>query len=260
MNKPVNKSVKKPGNPKVAPPESQRIAKFLAHAGVCSRRAAEKLILDKKVSVNGKIIESPALNVSTNDLIEIEGKKISSREKTRLWAYNKPVGFLCTQHDPEGRPTVFDNLKDKRLPYTVSVGRLDFNSEGLLLLTNNGDLARFLELPTTQCERHYRVRVKGLIKEVELSRLQKGITVEGIDYQPIEAMIEHYQSSNTWITMILREGKNREIRRILEHLGYAVNRLIRLNYGAFKLGDLKAGEVKEVPQSYLQQVLPKKFL
>ena len=167
---------------------------------------------------------------------------------------------MCTQHDPEGRPTIFDDLRHKKLPYTVSVGRLDFNSEGLLLLTNNGELARFLELPATQCERRYRVRVKGLVQESDLSKLEKGMTIDGIHYQPIEAMIEHHQSSNTWIQMILHEGKNREIRRILEHLGYAVNRLIRLNYGAFKLDGIKPGDVQEAPQSYLQQVLPRKFL
>ncbi len=241
-------------------PDSQRIAKFLAHAGVCSRRAAEQLILDGKVFVNGKVIVSPALNVSSKDKITVDGKPIIAREKTRLWLYHKPVGFLCTRSDPEGRPTIFDNLNSKRLPYTVSVGRLDFNSEGLLLLTNNGELARFLELPATACERHYRVRVKGLVQENELARLQKGITIEGIHYQSIEATVEHHQSSNSWIRMTLHEGKNREIRRILEHLGYAVNRLIRLNYGAFQLGNLKSGEVKEVPEDYLIQVLPKTFL
>lgn len=233
----------------------QRIAKFLAHAGVCSRRAAEKLILEKQVSVNGSIIESPALNVTSKDLIEIKGRKIKSRKQTRLWLYNKPLGLICSQKDPDNRPTVFEDLKKKKLPYVVSVGRLDLNSEGLLLLTNNGDLARTLELPSTGLPRTYRVRVKGTVKDKDILALQKGLTVEGVKYQLIEAEIERHQSSNTWLIMILKEGKNREIRRVMESLGYAVNRLIRLSYGPFELKTLKPGDVMEVPEAKLTKAL-----
>ena len=235
----------------------QRIAKFLAHAGVCSRRAAEKLILEGKVFVNGKCLESPACVITSKDLIEIEGKKIQSREETHLWLYYKPVGFLCTSQDPQGRATIFDDLAKYRLPYVVSVGRLDFNSEGLLLLTNNGELARFLELPATGYKRHYRVRVRGIVREEDFLPLQKGITVEGVSYQPMEVDIEHHQSSNTWIRMTLSEGKNREIRRIMDHLGYPVNRLVRMSYGDFHLSNLKLGEITEVPQEKVKKLFEK---
>jgi 23S rRNA pseudouridine2605 synthase len=233
----------------------QRIAKFLAHAGVCSRRAAEKLILDGKVSVNGKIIDSPALNVTEKDLIEISGKKIKKKERTRLWRYHKPAGLLCTRSDPEGRPTIFEALAEKKLPYTVSVGRLDLNSEGLLLLTNDGDFSRFLELPAHQHERTYRVRVKGLVKEDDLKKLEKGMTIDGVRYLGVHTKIERHQSSNTWLQMTLQEGKNREIRRLMDHLGYAVNRLIRISYGPFYLGKLERGDVEEVPAQYIKESL-----
>lgn len=232
----------------------QRIAKFLAHAGVCSRRSAEKLIEEGKVSVNGKIINSPALNVTEKDLIEISGKKIRKKERTRLWRYHKPVGLICTQADPEGRPTIFEALSSKGLPYTMSVGRLDLNSEGLLLLTNDGDFSRFLELPSNHHERTYRVRVKGLVAPDDLKKLTKGITVDGVRYQGVEARIERHQSSNTWLHMTLMEGKNREIRRLMDHLGYNVNRLIRTSYGPFHLGSLERGAVEEVPAKYIKDM------
>lgn len=235
---------------------AQRIAKFLAHAGVCSRRAAEKLVLEGKVTVNGHSIESPAFNVTEKDLIEISGKKIKPKERTRLWRYHKPVGLICSRADPQGRPTIFDALESKRLPYIVSIGRLDLNSEGLLLLTNDGDFSRFLELPASNQERTYRVRVHGLVKEEDLRRLEKGMTVEGVRYQGVMTKIERHQSSNTWLQMTLVEGKNREIRRLMEHLGYKVNRLIRIGYGPFQLGSLERGEIEEVPSKYIKDIYP----
>lgn len=237
----------------------QRIAKFLAHAGVCSRREAERLILAGEVFVNGKVLETPAFTVSKKDLIEIKGKKINSREKTRVWLYHKPVGEMCTRQDPQGRPTVFEALASKGLPYLVSVGRLDVNSEGLLVLTNNGELARFLELPANGHEREYRVRLRGVVKEGDFTPLEEGITIEGISYQPMQVTIEHHQSSNTWVRMTLSEGKNREIRRVMDHMGFPVNRLQRLSYGKFRLGSLKRGEVLEVPEEKVQKLFGDKF-
>ena len=235
---------------------AQRIAKFLAHAGVCSRRAAEKLVLEGKVTVNGHSIESPAFNVTEKDLIEISGKKIRSKERTRLWRYHKPVGLICTRTDPQGRPTIFEALDAKGLPYAVSIGRLDLNSEGLLLLTNDGDFSRFLELPSHHHERTYRVRVQGLVEDEDLRKLAKGMTVDGVRYQGVIAKIDRHQSSNTWLQMTLIEGKNREIRRLMEHLGYKVNRLIRIGYGPFQLGTLARGDVEEVPSRYIKDIYP----
>ena len=238
----------------------QRIAKFLSHAGVCSRREAERLIEEGKVSLNGQVLQTPAQTITPQDHIEVEGKRITLKEKTCLWCYHKPVGLLCTHYDPQGRPTIFQSLTSLNLSHVISVGRLDLNSEGLLLLTNIGELARFLELPSHNHQRTYRVRVKGLVQEQHLIQLRQGITVEGIHYKPVDVTIDRFQSSNTWLYMTLSEGKNREIRRLMEHFGYQVNRLIRTCYGPFSLGTLKPGEVKEVPESALRDFFKGKGL
>lgn len=232
----------------------ERIAKVLARAGVCSRREAEKLIADGQVSVNGKVLESPALNVTAKDKITVRGNPLPVKEPTRLWRLHKPRGQVTTAKDPEGRPTVFAALPAD-LPRVISIGRLDINTEGLLLLTNDGELARKLELPSTGWARKYRVRAHGGITQDRLDALQKGIEVEGVRYGPIQARIEREQGSNIWLSMTLREGKNREIKRVLEALGLKVNRLIRTSYGPFPLGDLAEGEVKEVPTRVLEDQL-----
>lgn len=224
---------------------TERIAKRIANAGVCSRRDAEKLIEAGRVSVNGEKILSPALNVSEKDHIAIDGKAIAPPDIPRLWLYHKPTGLTTTHKDERGRPTVFDNLS-KDLPRVISVGRLDLNSEGLLLLTNNGDLARKLEHPSAGLARVYRVRVFGMVTRQMLEKLKHGITVAGIHYGSIEAVVDSNQGRNAWLTVTLAEGKNREIRKVFEHFDCRVNRLIRISYGPFKLGELKRGEVEEV--------------
>lgn len=229
----------------------ERIAKVLARAGVASRRGAEQLIADGRVTVNGKTLTSPALNVSPRDNITVDGKAVGEPEKTRLWRYHKPTGLVTSHKDPEGRDTVFQKLP-KDLGRVISVGRLDLNSEGLLLLTNNGELSRALELPSTGWARRYRVRAFGRVTEVELEKLRKGITAEGVKYGPIEVEIEREQGGNKWLNVSLREGKNREIRKALAAVGMTVNRLIRISYGPFQLGNLQPGEVKSVPERVLQ--------
>ncbi len=230
---------------------SERIAKRIARAGLCSRRDAEKLIEQGRVSVDGQTLTTPAFVVNAQSQIIVDGKPLPEKEKTRLWLYHKPRGLMTSHHDPEGRPTVFAALA-KSLPRVVSVGRLDFNSEGLLLLTNDGGLARQIELPSTGWRRRYRVRVYGRPSEDDLKSLAKGITVEGINYGPIEAHIERAQGSNPWLSLTLTEGKNREIRRVLAHLGLQVNRLIRVSFGPFQLSSLQAGEFKEVPARVIE--------
>jgi len=223
----------------------------LARAGVASRRGAEQLILDGRVAVNGKTLKSPALNVTARDNIVVDGKVIGEPEKTRLWRYHKPTGLVTSHKDPEGRDTVFQKLP-KELGRVISIGRLDLNSEGLLLLTNNGELSRALELPSTGWARRYRVRAFGRVTETELEKLRKGITAEGVKYGPIEVEIEREQGGNKWLNVSLREGKNREIRKALAAVGMTVNRLIRISYGPFQLGNLQPGEVKPVPERVLQ--------
>ncbi len=235
-------------------PQGERIAKVLARAGVCSRRDAERMIEAGRISVNGVLLTSPALNVTSTDKIIVDGKPLPSREPTRLWRYHKPRGKVTTARDPEGRPTVFDALP-KDLPRVISIGRLDVNTEGLLLLTNDGELARKLELPSTGWARRYRVRAYGRTDQAKLDALQKGIEVDGIRYGPIQARLERDQGTNVWINMTLREGKNREIKRVLEKLGLDVNRLIRTSYGPFQLGDLEEGVVQEVPERVLMDQL-----
>jgi len=223
----------------------------LARAGIASRRGSEQLIADGRVTVNGKTLTSPALNVSPKDRIAVDGKPVGEPEKTRLWRYHKPTGLVTSHKDPEGRDTVFQKLP-KELGRVISIGRLDLNSEGLLLLTNNGELSRALELPSTGWARRYRVRAFGRVTEVELEKLRKGITAEGVKYGPIEVEIEREQGGNKWLNVSLREGKNREIRKALAAVGMTVNRLIRISYGPFQLGNLQPGEVKSVPERVLQ--------
>ncbi|MDB5596551.1 MAG: hypothetical protein JWM36_3512 [Hyphomicrobiales bacterium] len=225
--------------------EGERIAKTMARVGLCSRRDAEAWIAEGRVAVNGEVLTTPAVNVTMQDRITVDGKPLAARERTRLFLFNKPRGLVTTDHDPEGRATIFDALPAD-LPRVVTIGRLDINTEGLLLLTNDGGLARVLELPSTGWLRRYRVRANGTTDQAQLDELRKGITIEGIDYAGIEANLDRVQGANVWLTMGLREGKNREIKRVLEHLGLAVNRLIRLSYGPFQLGDLADGAVEEV--------------
>ncbi len=231
--------------------KGDRIAKVIARAGICSRRAAERLIEESRVKVNGKVITSPALNVTASDKVVVNGKILPSREQTRLFLYHKPPGLVTTHKDEQGRSTVFDELP-KHLPRVVSVGRLDLNTEGLLLLTNDGGLSRHLELPDTGWKRKYRVRVNGKVNPTRLASLKGGITVEGVRYKSIEAKIEEQPEgrenagANSWISITLREGKNREIRRVMEALGLTVTRLIRTDYGPFTLGKMARGAVSEV--------------
>jgi 23S rRNA pseudouridine2605 synthase len=232
----------------------ERIAKVMARAGLCSRRDAERWIAEGRVAVNGRVLETPAVVVGEEDDVRVDGKPIGAAERTRLWRYHKPAGLVTTHRDEKGRPTVFDALP-KTLPRVISVGRLDLNSEGLLLLTNDGGLARRLELPATGWIRRYRVRVHGAPDPEALRRLAKGITVEGVGYGSIEAALDKTQGSNAWVTVALREGKNREVRRVLEHLGLPVTRLIRLAYGPFQLGGLARGAVEEVPGKVLKEQL-----
>ncbi len=237
--------------------EGERIAKFLARAGVCSRRDGERLIAEGRVKLNGKVLDTPAVKVGTKDKVQVDGKPVAAAEPTRLWRYHKPSGLVTTHKDPAGRPTVFQNLPPG-LPRVISVGRLDLTSEGLLLLTNDGALARHLELPATGLVRRYRARAYGRITQSELDQLRDGITIEGIRYGSIEATLER-GGANSWIEVAITEGKNREVRRVLEALGLKVNRLIRIAYGPFELGTLMPGELEEVPKRVLRAALGKSF-
>ncbi len=234
--------------------KGERIAKFLSRAGVASRREAERLIADGVVSVNGTIIDTPAFFVTEADTITVNQKTVAIKQETRLWAYYKPQGCLTSDSDPEGRTTIFD-LLPTGLPRLMAVGRLDYNSEGLLLLTNDGALKRFLELPKTQIQRRYRARAFGNITQERLDILAEGVVVEGIHYAPVYAELDKIQGKNAWVTFTLTEGKNREIRKIMTYLGYEVNRLIRTDYGAFALGKMTDGDIKEIPQEYLVKTL-----
>ncbi len=233
---------------------AERIAKRLARAGIASRRDAEALIIDGRVKVNGKKLTSPALNVSDEDVILIDGKPIPAIERTRLWLYHKSAGLVTSNRDTEGRPTVFDNLP-KELPRVISVGRLDINTEGLLLLTNDGGLARILELPQTGWLRRYRVRAHGKVTQQQLDKLKDGIAVDGVFYASIEAKLEREQGANVWIEVGLREGKNREVKNVMGALGLEVNRLIRTSFGPFQLGELPEGTVLEVKGRTLREQL-----
>ncbi|MCX8996299.1 pseudouridine synthase [Rhizobiaceae bacterium BDR2-2] len=228
-----------------APGEPERISKLLARAGVASRRDVERMIMEGRVSVNGKVLDTPVVNATFDDTIEVDGKAIRGPERTRLWLYHKPSGLVTTNSDPEGRPTVFENLPPE-LPRVLSVGRLDINTEGLLLLTNDGGLARTLELPKNGWLRRYRVRAHGKVEQAQLDALKEGVAVNGVLYGGIEATLDRVQGGNVWITMAFREGKNREVKNVLGSFGLEVNRLIRLSYGPFQLGDLPEGAVVEV--------------
>lgn len=232
----------------------ERIAKVLARAGVASRRGAEILIVEGRVKVNGKIIESPALNVGPRDRVVVDGKPLPEAEPTKLWMYHKPLGLVTTASDEQGRPTVFEALPPE-MGRVMSVGRLDLNSEGLLLLTNDGELKRRLELPSTGWLRRYRARVNGTPTDAIIAPLRAGITLEGERFQPMEVSIDRQQGANAWLTIGIREGRNREIRRALDHVGLSVNRLIRISYGPFQLGTLKRGLVEQVKPKVLREQL-----
>ena len=236
------------------PKPGERIAKVLSRAGVASRREAERMIELGQVAVNGKVIDSPALNVLPTDRITVDGKPVAAPEPARLWLYYKPEGLVTSASDEKGRPTVFDQLPPD-LPQVMSIGRLDLNSEGLLLLTNDGALKRRLELPATGWMRKYRVRIKGNPTDADLEPLRAGLTVEGDRFQPMVVVLDRIQGANAWLTVGLREGKNREIRRAMFALGLTVNRLIRISYGPFRLGDLQPGEVSEVKGRVLRDQL-----
>lgn len=237
----------------------ERIAKALARAGLASRRDAEEMVTQGRVTVNGRVINSPALDVTKNDVVLVDGKPLPERERTRLFLYHKPRGLMTTHDDPEGRPTVFDNLPEG-LPRLISVGRLDFNTEGLLLLTNDGGLARTLELPDTGWLRRYRVRAHGDVTQAQLDQLKEGIEVEGVKYGPIEATLERDQGANVWLVFAIREGKNREVRNVCAHLGLEVNRLIRVSYGPFQLGEVPEGQVEEIRARVLREQLGDKVI
>ena len=249
MNKPSDKKSDYDGD---------RIAKVLARAGVCSRRDAERMIADGRVAVNGRRLDTPALNVTPSDNITVDGKPVGEPDPPRLWRYHKPAGLVTTNRDPQGRETVFQKLPAS-LPRVNAVGRLDINTEGLLLLTNDGGMKRFLELPSTGWLRRYRVRAFGKADEARLAALKKGIEIDGVNYRSIEAKLERVQGGNVWLTMALREGKNREIKKVLEALDLKVNRLIRLSFGPFQLGQLDSGRVEEVPRRVLRQQLGKNW-
>jgi 23S rRNA pseudouridine2605 synthase len=236
------------------PQRGERIAKWLARAGIASRRDAEKLIAEGKVKLNGKAVETPATFVAPGDKVSVEGKPVAAPERTRLFRYHKPDGLVTTHRDPQGRPTVFEKLPPG-LPRVVSIGRLDITSEGLLLLTNDGELARRLELPANGWLRRYRVRVHGPVDERALANLARGITIDRVAYGPIEAGLDSRQGTNAWLTVSLKEGKNREVRRVMEHLGLQVTRLIRIAYGPFQLGVLPRHGVEEVHPRILRDQL-----
>jgi 23S rRNA pseudouridine2605 synthase len=238
------------------PPRGERIAKWLARAGVASRRDAERLIGERLVKVNNKPVTHPATFVVPDDIVVVNGAVVDTPERTRLWRYHKPVGLVTTHRDPQARPTVFEKLPPG-MPRVVSVGRLDLTSEGLLLLTNDGALARKLELPATGWLRRYRVRVHGVPDQKRLAALANGVTIEGIAYGPIDAGLDSRKGENAWLTVSLREGRNREVRRVMAHLGCAVTRLIRIAYGPFQLGTLSRGAVDEVPARVLRDQLPR---
>ena len=231
--------------------KKERIAKRMARAGLCSRRDAERWIEAGRVTLNGALLTSPATTVGDDDDIVVDGNPLPRKERSRLWRYHKPVGLVTSHNDEKGRETVFDNLPED-LPRVISVGRLDINSEGLLLLTNDGELARRLELPATGWKRKYRVREHGHPKEHELKKLNKGVSIEGVRYDAIEAELDSTKGANSWLTVSIREGKNREVRKVMDHLGYPVLRLIRVSYGPLQLGELEDSQVEEVKSKILR--------
>lgn len=237
-------------------PVGERIAKFLARAGISSRRDAEAMIAAGRVALNGQAVSHPATFVAADDIVLVDGKPVATPARTRLWRYHKPAGLVTTHRDPEGRPTVFEKLPSA-LPRVISVGRLDLTSEGLLLLTNDGALARLLELPATGWIRRYRVRVHGVVDPARLAALARGATIAGVRYGPIEAGLDSRKGENAWLSVALREGRNREIRKVMASLDLVVTRLIRISYGPFQLGLLPRGAVEEIPARVLREQLPK---
>lgn len=235
-----------------------RLNKYIAHSGVCSRRDAERYIADKRVMVNGVLADSPAYLVESGDTVVVDGELLVSLADPRLWLFHKPVGIITSHKDPQGRQSVFDMLPAD-LGYVISVGRLDFNTEGLLLLTNNGDLSRHLELPSTGWVRRYRVRVYGRVDETKLASLAGGSIVDGVQYGAVDVTVERKGAGNSWLLVSLKEGKNREVRKILESCGLKVNRLIRISYGPFQLGTLPSGKMKEVSGKVLKEQLGEGF-
>ena len=238
--------------------EGERIAKFLARAGIASRREAEKLIEQGIVTVNGQILTTPAFKVTPDMDIRVDGTRVGSLEPPRLWRFHKPDGLVTTHKDPQGRPTVFEALAG-RLPRVISIGRLDLTTEGLLLLTNHGGLARELELPSTGWTRRYRVRAYGRVNQKALDSLANGVTVDGIQYGPVRANLDQHQGGNSWITVSINEGKNREIRNLMRHLDLKVNRLIRTAYGPFQLGKLRKNDFEEIPGKQMRDQLGKRI-
>ena len=234
--------------------ETERIAKKLSRAGVCSRREAERWIAEGRIKVNNVILSTPATNVSEKDKILVDNIPLPKPSLTKIWRFHKPKGCLVTENDPKGRKTIFQILP-KSLPRVISVGRLDYDSEGLLLLTNDGAISRKLELPSTGWLRKYKVRVHGIVDKSALLKIKDGIKLDNFKTGPIEAILEIQKGTNAWILIGIREGKNREIRRIMDHLGYPVNRLIRLSYGPFQLGNLKSGEVLEINKNVIKNQL-----
>jgi len=243
----------------LSPSTGDRLAKVIARSGLCSRRDAEVWITEGRVVVNGKKVLTPAFNVTERDRVLVDGAPLAARQGTRVWLYHKPAGLVVTEKDPEGRPTIFEALEAHGLPRVVSVGRLDINTEGLLLLTNDGGLKRVLELPATGWLRRYRVRAHGVVTQAALDQLKDGIEVDGIRYGPIEATLEREQGANVWLVLALREGKNREVKNVLGALGLEVNRLIRVSYGPFQLGDIPVGGVETVKAKMLRDQLGKKL-
>jgi 23S rRNA pseudouridine2605 synthase len=242
-----------------SPFEGDRLAKVIARSGLCSRRDAELWIKDGRVAVNGKVIRTPAFNVTAKDKVKVDGQPLADRQGTRVWLYHKPPGLVVTEKDPEGRPTIFETLEEQGLPRVVSIGRLDINTEGLLLLTNDGGLKRVLELPATGWLRRYRVRAFGTITQPQLDALKDGVEVDGVNYGPIEATLEREQGSNVWLLVGLREGKNREVKNVLASLGLTVNRLIRVSFGPFQLADLPIGGIEVVKAKILRDQLGKRL-
>lgn len=255
-----DQSVDKPIGTKAVAAKGERIAKVLARAGIASRREIERMIEDRRISLDGKVLTSPALNVTGVEKITVDGKPVAAAEEARVWRYHKSAGTMTTNRDPQGRPTIFEKLPPE-LPRVVTIGRLDFNTEGLLLLTNDGELARHLELPANAWLRHYRVRVYGGVDQKKLQQLEAGVTIEGERYESIKATLEteKQEGSNQWVSITLHEGKNREIRKVMAHLGLQVTRLIRVSYGPFQLGKLPRGGIEEVPRRILRESLGKFF-
>ena len=236
--------------------KGERIAKVIARAGVCSRREAERLIEQGRIGLNGQEVKTPATLVHPTDEIKFDGEKIRKADKVRMWVYYKPVGLICSNKDDQGRQTIFSTFPPY-IPRVLSVGRLDLNSEGLLLLTNDGNLSRQLELPANEFKRTYKVRFFGKVHEKLLKSLKEGRTVEGVRYGPIDATLEKQEAANAWIKVVITEGKNREVRKVLEDIGLTVNRLIRLSYGDFHLADLKKGQIQEVAPAIIKEKLGK---